>query len=273
MLIDVFLFCKEFDILEIRLQELSEIVDKFVLVEAGHTFSDKSKPYYWDTCKDERFDIFRKKILSIKIPNSYHNTLSDVNRKDTHWIERVDRNYAMGYLKKIIKPEDIILLADVDEIPSKEYLTSIKETNDVKPINIKTKLFRYYLNLYFQEWRCTQVMSVKYLQKLNWDWDNIRRHKHRNIPVTQSSHGWHFTHVGSPEEIFEKTRQNCSHKTWEREKFDTVKSISDLIKNRYHRPHVGDEKKRGQFISISELPIYVQSNTSRFSHILGKIKV
>ena len=40
---DCFTFCNEFDLLELRLRELYDHVDYFVLVEANKTFQNKDK--------------------------------------------------------------------------------------------------------------------------------------------------------------------------------------------------------------------------------------
>ena len=52
MLFDTFLFFNELDLLEIRLEELKDVVDRFVLVEAGVTLSGNPKPLYFDQHKD-----------------------------------------------------------------------------------------------------------------------------------------------------------------------------------------------------------------------------
>ena len=44
---DTFLFFNEFELLEIRLEELKDIVDRFVLVEAPLTLSGKPKPLFF----------------------------------------------------------------------------------------------------------------------------------------------------------------------------------------------------------------------------------
>jgi beta-1,4-mannosyl-glycoprotein beta-1,4-N-acetylglucosaminyltransferase len=42
---DCFTFYNEFDLLEIRLEELYDVVDYFVIVEGNRTFQNSSKPY------------------------------------------------------------------------------------------------------------------------------------------------------------------------------------------------------------------------------------
>lgn len=59
MVYDCFIFFNELDLLEIRLNELDDVVDYFVLVEANRTFQNNHKPYYFDENK-EHLIIFIK---------------------------------------------------------------------------------------------------------------------------------------------------------------------------------------------------------------------
>ena len=47
MIYDTFMFFNELELLELRLNELNGVVDKFVLVEATRTFTNKPKPLYY----------------------------------------------------------------------------------------------------------------------------------------------------------------------------------------------------------------------------------
>jgi beta-1,4-mannosyl-glycoprotein beta-1,4-N-acetylglucosaminyltransferase len=69
LLIDAFPFHDELDILEMRLTELYETVDKFIVVEAEVTHQDEPKPSYlrdnW-----ERFSPFHDKIVHANTRNA-----------------------------------------------------------------------------------------------------------------------------------------------------------------------------------------------------------
>jgi len=58
---DCFAFFNELDLLEIRLNELDPVVDKFILVESTRTFQKQFKPLYFNENK-ERFKKFLPKI-------------------------------------------------------------------------------------------------------------------------------------------------------------------------------------------------------------------
>ena len=66
MIIDCFPFFNELDVLDIRLNILNEVVDKFVLVEASKTQSKIDKPFYFEQNKN-RYSKFLDKIVHIKI--------------------------------------------------------------------------------------------------------------------------------------------------------------------------------------------------------------
>ena len=64
---DCFTFFNEIDLLEIRLNELNDVVDYFVIVEGTQTFQNKPKPSYYLENK-KRFKDFESKIIRVEIP-------------------------------------------------------------------------------------------------------------------------------------------------------------------------------------------------------------
>lgn len=60
-IIDVFSFCGEMDLLDIRLNILNDYVDKFVICESDLTFTGLKKPLYFLENKD-RYKQFLPKI-------------------------------------------------------------------------------------------------------------------------------------------------------------------------------------------------------------------
>ncbi|MGN1154117.1 MAG: hypothetical protein ACI4S3_08815 [Candidatus Gastranaerophilaceae bacterium] len=66
MIYDCFTFFNELDLLEIRLNILNDVVDKFVLVEATKTFTGQDKPLYYNDNK-EKFSAFNAKIIHVVV--------------------------------------------------------------------------------------------------------------------------------------------------------------------------------------------------------------
>ena len=122
-IIDCFLFYNETDLLEYRLNLLWDIVDLFVITESSRTFTGKPKPFFTD---DTRFDPFRSKIRNVRLNTiPYPDPDVTMNQQwDNENYQRDGLNRGMNDLR----PHDIVLLSDVDEIPdpmSLKYLASL----------------------------------------------------------------------------------------------------------------------------------------------------
>ena len=109
MIYDCFTYFNEELLLELRLNYLDEIVDKFVIVEANKTFSGNPKKQNFDINK---FEKFKDKIIYV--------FLEDLPETDNPWVrESFQRNYIQEVLKKEnAKDDDIVIVSDVDEIPT-----------------------------------------------------------------------------------------------------------------------------------------------------------
>ena len=113
---DCFTFFNELDLLEIRLNELNDVVDYFVLVESKRSFQNKQKScYYLDNL--DRFSKFNHKIIRLEIPEDKFNNNSWDN-------EKLSWNYIITALDNA-KSEDIIMISALDEIPKKETIIMI----------------------------------------------------------------------------------------------------------------------------------------------------
>jgi hypothetical protein len=108
MIHDCFTFFNEFDVLRLRLAELWEVVDRFVLVEATRTHSGQPKPLYFAEAKDD-FRDFAGKIV--------HVVVDDLPSGPDAWVpERFQRDAIARGLADAA-PDDWIIVSDVDEIP------------------------------------------------------------------------------------------------------------------------------------------------------------
>jgi len=119
---DCFTFYNEFDLLEIRLQELYDHVDHFVLVEANTTFTSIPKSFLFEENKS-RYDKWLDKIIHIKVedmPNSPDAWVNDRFQRDQIYRGIVDAD-----------PDDLIMISDLDEIirpEAVEYMLNSDQT-------------------------------------------------------------------------------------------------------------------------------------------------
>lgn len=264
MIYDTFIFYNELDILDIRLHELNSVVDKFVICEAPITFMGRPKEFIFEKYK-KKFSKFLNKIIYYKIPLSKLKQFYNNDGKVTNpWlVEFYQRDYAFNEMLKnnIVFKNDIFICGDIDEIPDRNIV--IKFLNDkLDKAQIITKLFRYYYNLYFQDWKHLFICDVKTI--INFDGVNNVRRNCNNFPLLAG--GWHFSSVGNIDQIMNKL-SNFSHAKEHKDKIN-IKRIKSRIERRLHP--IKNNKNKGCIVSINNMPEYIRKNKSHFKNLLLK---
>ncbi len=193
---DCFLFFNELDLLEVRLAELYDHVDQFVLVESIETFRGNLKPLYFKE-NEERYLPYLDKIIHVVVDKRL-NVSSPWDR------ERYQRDQILTGLKGCAD-DDIILVSDVDEIPRVSAIKTITEIlsskkNKNKRLVCDQKLYRYFLNAwdsttrkeYHCTWPGTYAMAYHRFKRCSADALRLQRDGFNHI----ENGGWHFTSMG-----------------------------------------------------------------------------
>jgi len=145
MICDCFSFFNELDLLEIRLNTLDKVVDKFILAESPLTHTGNPKPLYYAENK-ERFSKFNDRIIHIVV-DDFPAMPDDMPAREKAWTrENWQRNAIVRGLPKDIKDEDILLISDLDEIPSPEYVQKAA-SNPIGVIRLDLKAYCFFINL------------------------------------------------------------------------------------------------------------------------------
>lgn len=141
-LFDCFTFFNELDLLEIRLETLDSVVDFFVLAESPVTYRADPKPYYFLE-NQERFAKFLPKIRHVKVDDMPLEKGFDHNwRRETHQRAALERGLFDA------QPDDIIMLSDLDEIPSPTNIQeAIKLHGTLRVFHMR--FFSYFANCEF----------------------------------------------------------------------------------------------------------------------------
>ena len=292
MIYDCVIFFNELDLLEVRLNELKNVVDKFVIVEASFTHSSKPKEFCFENNK-ERYEEFSDQIIYWKVTDLPH--FPPQKRRmgvyhNRHEVEHYHRNCTWDALSDC-KDGDIILIGDVDEIPTKQ---SILETQDRlskdpnKIVCFQQRHFNYYFNGvcvsndHISPWygqvattfkRFNEVGTKNIMDDNNCSPMKLRMSKEGNrIPnsVILPDAGWHFSYLGGIQRIIEKV-QSYSH-----QEFDTPEYISEDIINK--RLTEGEDifGRAGypavQYIELDEtFPSHVLDNQEKFTHLIKDV--
>jgi beta-1,4-mannosyl-glycoprotein beta-1,4-N-acetylglucosaminyltransferase len=220
-IIDSFTFCNELDLLEFRLNELYDVVDHFVLVEAPITFSGKHKPLYYEDNK-EKYAAYNDKIVHIVVNNTPDT--------DDPWIrEHFQRECQIrGFMKLNLKKEDIIVSSDLDEIIDNNTLKIIRENGLSGIYKLNQEMYYYNLNCKANKiWDRAMIfnygsLGYKSLANLrNTSW---------GLPALEYKGGWHFSYFGNVDFIIKKIEQN-SHQEYNTDHYKDKNRITKIIEN------------------------------------------
>lgn len=140
MIFDCIPFFNELDILKLRMQILSPIVDYFVLEESTVTFSGEPKEMVFAKNRD-LFAEFADKIRHVAVEDS------PMEGVTTHERDKYQKNQLIRALSDA-GAEDIIIFSDVDEIPNPKTLERlIAQFEPDKIYHLAQRMFYCFLNM------------------------------------------------------------------------------------------------------------------------------
>ncbi len=271
MIYDCFTFFNELDLLEIRLNELNSVVDKFVIVEANRTFQGKPKEMVLKT-EWNRFKEFEKKIIYIELQSGYPNFFTRWRPVKAWDIENLQREQFFKGLTDA-QDEDTIIISDIDEIPNSDQILRHVDTDH--PVVFVQNMYKYYLNCicYNDTWRGPVLIPYKLLKKRTIKLTRLLRDdkiiNREKIRVTlQENGGWHFTTVGGVDKIIEKL-ESFSHTEFNNKKSKDPERIARMIKE--GKDILGYDWKFMIEPINDSYPEFIQQNQKKFSHLIKKI--
>lgn len=220
---DCFTFYNEFELLELRLKALWNVVDCFVIVEADKTHANKPKPFYFWKRQDEFREFFPKiRHLPIEITVPYSGA--------GDWsIEHAQRDAIAHGLSDAV-PDDLIMISDLDEIPAPDVFAHLQE-NKISlmvpyfpPDGDKKFFFRSRLTetstVGYLEHRAVvlaQMPHIYYFDLVNrGTWQGTILVKRKNLTTPQKlrelrnhlprilNGGWHFSYMGGVDRVIDK---------------------------------------------------------------------
>lgn len=195
MIICAFTFFNELELLPLKLEELWDIVDVFILCEADVTFSGMPKSrVYWEN--RDKFEKYQSKI---------HYISPEMPKGSDPWVrERFQRDVlASTAINLSGDAGDIFINSDMDEIVS---AASVKRWMDGEtkwvPTSLNMKLYYYWINNWAIDfpWAGGKIMTAEdiptesTLSSIRYD---------VSLPVIEDG-GWHFSFLGGVKRIKQK---------------------------------------------------------------------
>ena len=196
---DCFMFFNEIELLKIRLAELYDVVDYFVLVESAETQRGTEKPFIFAENR-ELFAPYLSKIIYIGV-NERHPEMGLWER------ENYQRNCIARGLKGCHK-NDIILISDLDEIPRHTIIPEIVNFLSKRghvAVQLQQEIYFYQLNRQTVThetwgggwWHGTIGTTYMHVARRGPQYFRNRRGYWPSI----DHGGWHFTWMGGKEKI------------------------------------------------------------------------
>lgn len=241
---DCFIFFNEVDLLKVRLEEMYNYVDHFVLVESEETFRGKPKPsYYLENI--EQFEKWADKIIYV-FNSGHYESISPWPR------EAYQRNQIMKGLVDA-NDDDIILISDVDEIVRGCDVQRVIDSVMLHPKAVTgciQPMYYFFFNRRFHgkdaDWQGTQATTYRTLKLSNPE----------TVRTTTSSYhvhnsGWHFSSIGY--DNFIQKLKAFSHKEYDTASY--LNNLDSLLINL-------------EMVPIDDtFPKFIQENQDYFRHI------
>lgn len=250
MIIDVFTYNGERDILDIHLNVLKDHVDQFIICEAPLTFTGKPKPLYFKEVEH----LYTHLPIKYYVIDENDQELWEMARNSPntqgaeHWKREFVHKESINKALTHLQDDDIVFIGDVDEV------WKYAATFEGRPIKLGFEVFTYYLNNKSTEkfWG-TITARYKYIK------DECLNHVRTNAPKTDGTHGWHFTSMGGFDEFKRKLESSYTE-----ESYYTPQIQAELVIRYGESDFLG----RGfGFYKSEDLPSYILENKDKFKHL------
>lgn len=134
---DCSIYNGELNVLEIRLHELDDVVDVFVIVESNLTFSGLPKKILFDAAH-ESIAPFRHKVR--------HIIVDDMPETNDPWVRETWQRNAMTRGLSDAHENDLVIMSDVDEIPRSVIVRKAVDDAEHSVFFFRLAFFYFYLN-------------------------------------------------------------------------------------------------------------------------------
>ncbi|ORY48435.1 hypothetical protein BCR33DRAFT_714226 [Rhizoclosmatium globosum] len=255
---DYILYNGEADVLEIRVNTMGSVVDKFLLAETNWTFSGLPKEFHFPSLKG-------KPELQIGPPPKETDNWGREGHHRFHGLQ-------LGLREVGIKPGDILIHSDLDEMVRPTVLTTMKKCTDFAKPHITTLMPFYYFGYSYRHtmhvWPNGKVMP--WTEKHSIDTFNVKdlRFDH-NGGVQLEESGWHCSFCFSNlSQVITKVK-SYSHQEFNKPEYMTP---ANIMRGFYHGfdlfGRAFDQFKYSE--RNEDLPDYVALNRERFEYMLHR---
>ncbi len=264
-IIDAFMFFNEIDVLELRLSELYDAVDYFVIVESNERHGGEAKKPAYIADNWQRFEKFAKKIRYTLLPNLLPTFTPSA--KCTWARENYHRNMIMPEVLKVAAADDLVILSDCDEVPRASAVTANLDLKVMKRLNLD--FFYYNVNRYLGNW-CRSTIGPLAAYVEHGGLQAVRNTTGRYSWDAIDNAGWHFSFFGDVARLREKSESFAEHgEDWGKRlvNHSDDQIVRDVLSGRdiFHRTQEGmDRTFEYRETTDQRLPSHFLSNLEQY---------
>ena len=264
-IIDCFMYFDEDLVLEIRLNTLNKVVDKFVICEATKDHAGNTKELNFDINKFSKFKEKINYIVVEDIPDQV--SKQKKNWHENHVRDQFQRNaLSKGYQE--YNADDWIMISDIDEIPDPSKIKDFNVNNKYACFlqrNFQSKI--NLMNISDGNWAGTKICEKKNIKSPQW-LRNIKVKKKsfwkffsEKQPQLIEDGGWHFSFLKNPESIKKKI-SSYSHQEFNTSEFNNIKNIQKRITEKVD---LFDRNIEYKVVNLDKsFPKYILENKDKF---------
>lgn len=265
---DAVLFSNEVDILTVRWKELYPYITQFVILESNSTFTGLPKPLV--------FASNRNKFKFVEPRLTYGMIGGRFKKGENPFVEEAYQRVALDQLLRIagIEDDDLLIMSDVDEIPSAHTINLLRWCDDTPPVlHLQLKNYLYSFEYYIdnKSWRAS-VHRYK---------SGKTRYAHyRQTDILLSDAGWHCSFCFR--RISEFTFKMKAYSHYDRVRFshflnpqriqDVIcrgTDLFDMLPEEYtFKEIIGKMGPIPRSYSAVHLPAYLLANAEKYKYLL-----
>ncbi|MCL5947710.1 MAG: glycosyltransferase [Actinobacteria bacterium] len=187
-------FFNEVEMLDARMEEMSQVVDVFAVSESTLTHSGAPKQLVFPDCQD-RFARYGKEIRYI---------VADLPADGGTWEREAAQRDALASAVQDADPDDLVICCDLDEIVDFTRIDEIVEATSTGPVSLAMPVYYYSLS-----WRSPQRWIHPKAFRVRDFPASLSRLRLSDIvgwgelPVVENA-GWHLTYFGGARRVHEK---------------------------------------------------------------------
>jgi beta-1,4-mannosyl-glycoprotein beta-1,4-N-acetylglucosaminyltransferase len=272
---DLFMVNTELDWLEIRLNELYNHVDYFVILEAPTTFTGLLKPLLvqenWS-----KFEKFGDKIIYHILQSPPVSEMSTWNQWDH---EKFQRNAMYTQVLPLLEGRqapnegDAILVSDLDEIPRPATLTLLRYCEFPKRLTLRSRFYYYGFQWLHRGAEWAHPQATTYAGNFTILPQDLRGGHHASRFDSEKADlwnaAWHCSSCFSTIEEMLLKMKSFSHVEYNAERFREKKRIVDYIR---HGKDLWDRWDQWymRVDGNDDVPIYLKENRAKFGYMLDR---